>query len=242
MSLMLCTYTSAHAGPVKISDVEAKSYYDSGPRYPATKVKDGYVATQWFEGDRGNGLGAWIRVDLGAEKTVTKVVLYAGDWKSQKDWQRANRPKELEVKFSDETTEIWTLTDEWKPQIFVPSKPKATSSIRFKIYQIYNGTAFPDTAISEILVFDDKSTDSHKVTSATASSEFPADQDGTYDASQLTDGIKDTFWCENNKDGDGVGEWIELDFGSAKKMSKAVVTSGPTAPTATRRIAVPSTL
>ncbi len=226
VSLFLTSLISAQAAPVKISGVNASSYYDEGGvRYPASQVKDGYVATQRFEGDRGNGLGAHITLELGSELTVTKVVMYAGDWKSEKDWQRANRPKELEVKFSDESTEVWTLTDEWKPQVFVPKKPTATSSIRFKINQIYNGSAFPDTAISEIFVIDDKPA-AVRVSGASASSEFPADNDGAYDASQVHDGVKDTFWCENNKAGDGVGEWIQLDFGGNQRLSGVSVCTG----------------
>src|SRR5262245_15246691 len=120
----------AHAGVVPIAGVTAKSYYSQGgSSYPADKIKDGKTIP-CFEVDTGNGVGAWIEVDLGGEKKVTKIAMFAGDWQSGENWQQANRPKELEVKWTDGTVDIWQLTDEWKVQTFVPKTPKATSTIR----------------------------------------------------------------------------------------------------------------
>ena len=216
----------AQAGVVPISGVTAKSYYsEGGTSYPADKVKDGKTLP-WFEGDPGNGVGAWLEVNLGSDKKVTKLVMFAGDWQSGDNWQRANRPKELEIKWADGTIDIWSLTDEWKAQTFVPKAPKTTSTIRFKVNALYNGTTFPDAAISEIIVYDDQPGAIANVTGVKASSEFPSDADGSYAAIQASDGVRDTFWCEGNKATDGVGEWVEIAFDVATPIKAVKVCTG----------------
>ena len=118
------------------------------------------------------------------------------------------------------------MNDEWRIQTFTPSSPKSTSSVRLKINSLHNGTAFPDTAISEILVFDDQTGSEAEVKAVNASSEFPSDNDGSYFAFQAADGVRDTMWCEGNKDGDGVGEWVEFDLGSATRVSGMKICAG----------------
>src|SRR5262245_48616610 len=153
--LVLLCALPAGAAQVQIASVTAKSSYSQGgTTYSANNVKD-KKSKPWFEGDPGNGVGSWVEVDLGGTKNVTKIGMFAGDWTNGDNWKKANRPKEVEIKWSDGTTAIWSLEDAWKMQVFTPPQPKSTSSIRFKVNTLYNGTAFPDTAISEILVWDD---------------------------------------------------------------------------------------
>jgi len=216
----------SHGGTVPIVGTSAKSYYSAaGTSYPADKVKDGKTVP-WFEGDPGNGVGSWLEIDFGGEKKITKLAMFAGDWQSGDNWQRANRPKELEIRWSDGTTEIWTLTDEWKVQNYVPKTAKTTSSVRFKVNSLYSGTTFPDTAISEIVAYDDQPGATATVRDVKASSEFPSDADGSYFAVQASDGVRDTFWCEGNKTSDGVGEWVELMFDAPTPVRAVEVCTG----------------
>ncbi len=214
------------AGTVPIASATAKSYYSAaGTSYPADKVKDGKTVP-WFEGDPGNGVGSWIEIDLGGEKKIMKLAVFAGDWQSGDNWQRANRPREIEIKWSDGTTDLWTMSDEWKVQTYVPKTPKMTSTVRFKVNSLYSGTTFPDTAISEIVVYDDQPGATAIVRDIKASSEFPSDADGSYFAIQAADGVRDTFWCEGNKTSDGVGEWIELHFDAPTAVRAVQVCTG----------------
>jgi F5/8 type C domain len=215
----------AEAAPVKIAAVTAKSSYVSGgDSFPADNAKDGKSSTAWFEGDAGSGVGSWIEVDLGGAHNVTRIVMLAGDWSG--GWAKANRPKEFEVKFADGSTTSWTLADEYKAQELKLPAAKSTGTIRFKINQIFSGSAFPDTAISEILVFDDAPDPFATVTGVTASSEFPQDADGNYFATQSADNVRDTYWCEGNKTGDGVGEWLEYTFAAPTKITAVQACSG----------------
>ena len=129
----------AEAAPVKVASVTAKSSYASGDvSYPPENIKDGKGGTPWFEGDPGSGVGSWIELDLGGAHNVTRLVMLPGDWSG--GWSKANRPKELEVKWSDDTTATWTLTDDYKAQIFVPPSPKSTSTVRIKVNSIFSGS------------------------------------------------------------------------------------------------------
>lgn len=222
----LALLSTAQAAPVKIVGVEAKSSYVKGSTsYPASSVKDG-KSSPWFEGDPGNGVGSWIEVDLGGDHKVTKIQVFAGDWSTRESWNRANRPAEVEVRWSDGSVDIWKMSDELTVQTFTPSAPKTTSKIRLKFNSLHSGSAFPDTAISEILVFDDQPGSSLYASSATASSEYPADGDGAYHPIFASDGVRDTMWCEGVADGDGVGEWVEFDLGGSTSVKGMKICAG----------------
>ncbi len=225
--LSIALLPNVQAAQVKIVGVESKSYYnENGVAYHHDNVKDGKSTPPWFEGDSGNGVGSWIEVDLGDEHQVTEVRMLAGDWTSGDHWTKANRPAEVEVRWSDGSTDIWTLADEWQWQSFKPKSPKATSKIRLKFNSLHSGSAFPDTAISELQVFDDSTGKEVVPASATASTTYPSDNSGAYEPIYAYDGVKDTMWCEGNKEGDGVGEWIEFDLGSAVTLLQLKVCAG----------------
>jgi hypothetical protein len=224
---MIAFVVAAHAAPVKLAGVTAKSSYDSGGvSYPAENAKDGKAMTPWFEGDPGNGVGSWIEVDLGGSHNVTRLAVLAGDW-SGSGWGKANRPREIQVVWSDGTTAAWNLDDSYKMQVLDLPSPKATTTVRLKMNQLYSGSAFPDTAVSEILVWDDQvDPAAAAVRNVTASSEFPSDPDGSYFARQASDGVRDTFWCEGNKGSDGVGEWLEFTFDAPTRISGLSLCNG----------------
>lgn len=224
--LALTVALAAEAAPVKIAAVTAKSSYNTnGVSYPADNVKDGKAMTPWFEGDPGSGVGGWIEVDLGGVHKVTKLAILPGDW-SGAGWSKANRPKELTIQWSDQSTTSWTLPDSYAMQVFTPPSPVSTSVVRLKIGQVYNGSAFPDTAISEILVWDDQVDPAFAtIKSVTASSELPADVDGSYAAAQAGDSVRDTYWCEGAKT-DGTGETLEFTFDAPTKITAVSMCNG----------------
>ena len=124
MLLVALALSNADAAPVAIADVTSKSEWSKGgTTYSDNNVKD-KKSKPWFEGDPGSGVGSWITVDLGGTKNVTKIGMFAGDWSSGTSWKQTNRPKEVEIQWSDGTTETWTLTDEMKMQVFTPSAAK----------------------------------------------------------------------------------------------------------------------
>jgi hypothetical protein len=229
-ALLLLTLLAspAHAKQVKIAGVLASSSYpdSEGVSYAASNIKDGKVSTVWVEGEDGSGLGSWLEVDLGGSHTVTHLKLWNGNWYSWDFWNRHNRAKEIEITFSDESTQKFTLKDEKVPEELRFDKPVTTSTIKIKIKGIYRGSTFNDTCISELAVFDDQPEVFHTVAGTADSGHLTEDADGTYTVANTWDMLNDTMWCENQKDGDGTGAWIEYRFGSSVRVGKLMLLNG----------------
>lgn len=209
-----------HAALVKIVAVNASS---SATRPQA--VKDGRCAP-WFAGDSDSSESPWIEVDLGREYRVSKVQVFAGDWSSVDAWDRASRPREVEIGWSDGGTERWSMADERTVQTFTPDAARATSTIRLTLRSVHAGRARATAAISEILVFHDQLGPEMLATSAFASSEDPPDADGAYAPLQASDGVRDTMWCEGSPDSDGVGEWVEFELDGSVAVKGLRICSG----------------
>jgi hypothetical protein len=220
--------TVAEGARVMPKMVTASSNYppEDGFTYTAQQAIDGKLATSWVEGEDGSGLGAWMKVDFDGEREVTGVKVWGGLWYSYDFWTRANRPKSLEVKFSDGTTEDITFEDKMVAQVVMFKKPHKTTDMRLKITAIYNGTTWLDTAISEVQVIDTSVAGVPDPRAYKFSSKLADDGDGNYNPENMVDGVADSMWCEGNKDGDGLGEWVEVDYGVARSVSKITLVNG----------------
>jgi hypothetical protein len=218
----------AQAARVAPAEVEASSYYppEGGFQYFAKQATDGKLSTAWVEGDDGSGLGSWIKVKLDGERTLTGLKVWGGLWYSYDFWTRANRPKTIEVKFSDGSTETLDLEDKMEAQVLTFSKPRTTSDVRIKVKAIYNGNTWFDTAISEIQLLDSTSPGHKAAASYAYSSKLADDGDGNYEPANLTDGVSDSMWCEGNAEGDGTGEWVEVRFDGAQEVSELHLING----------------
>lgn len=216
----------AMAATVKPSSLSASSSFppEDGVTYDAKNAADDKLATAWVEGEPGSA-GAFITLDLGGSKQITGLKVWGGLWASYKFWESGNRPKEIEVKFSDESTETFELADEMKVQEVKFKKPVSTSSVRVRIKSVYSGSAWTDTGFSEIHVVDASPDSFAPIASFNASSTLPDDDDGNYGTDNLTDGMADSMWCEGS-DGDGTGEWIEFNFKGSKSVSKLSMING----------------
>ena len=227
VSSLFLVSTSAWAERIKIKTGEASStYVAEDADYGVRKAFDGKQGTSWVEGEEGSGLGAWIKLDFGEEKEVVGLRVWGGDWYNSDAWQRANRPKELEILLDDGTKQTVKLEDEMKVQRFTLDKPGKSSSVRIRIKSTYSGSTWLDTGISEIQVFAKGGAKAIEPKSITASSELPADADGSYVAKNVADGVMDSMWCEADKEGDGTGQTLTFDFGAARKVSKLELING----------------
>ncbi len=199
---------------------------DQGVSYDVKNIVDGKAGTVWVEGEEGSGLGSWVRIDLKGQQTVDAIRIWNGNWYTWDFWKRHNRAKEIEVEFSDGSKEHFTLADEFKPEVIKLSKPVKTTFVKLKIKSVYNGTTFNDTCLSEVQVLNSEPDENIPVVRYNASSIYPADNDGTYEPANVADGLLDSMWCENDKDGDGTGEWLEFDFGRPTEVSRLVLRNG----------------
>lgn len=148
-----------------------------GPTYQGSNLCDGKTETAWVEGVKGSGIGEWIKIKLDAEKvspsstpfSVFEVGIIPGYAKSQKTWEENNRlktalliihspsisyPKEHEwvvyrLNLKDENTlQYFTLPDN---MLETNSNPM-TKTIWLRIDDVYKGTKYNDTCISEIVL------------------------------------------------------------------------------------------
>jgi len=90
---------------------------------------DHYLAVTYPAGADGGWLTRFFMPGYQA-MYVSFYVRFPGDWSG--GWAKANRPKELEIKWSDNTTSTWTLTDDYRAQTFVPPAAKSTRSQRIR--------------------------------------------------------------------------------------------------------------
>lgn len=220
--------TTALAGNVDIASVTSSSSLPTteGVTYGPANLTDGKQSNVWCEGDTsGSGLGTTITVDLGGEQEVSGLQLWNGNWYSQDFWDRHNRVNNLEVAFSDGSKQSFSLKDEKVPETIQFEGTKRTSSLRLRIRSVHQGTTFDDTVISELRVLNSEPEPHAPVTEWSDSSHLPADSDGNYEAPNLWDGILDSMWCEG-VEGDGNNEWVELNFGRARSISKLRVVNG----------------
>lgn len=220
--------TDALAKRVEVTNVTASSEYpaDDTGSYDAKKVADNKVATAWVEGEDRNGLGAWVKLELGGEKEVAKLTFFAGMWYSVKYWDYSSRPTQVELEFSDGSTELVTIPDEMKAYEHTLKKPVKTSSVKVTLRNVQSGSTFSDTGISDIVIEDTSPSAMAKIVKVEASSTAPSDADGSYDPRALYDGMKDTMWCEGNKSSDGSGETLTYTFASKRTIDTLHLNNG----------------
>jgi len=219
--LGLLAAAPADAAPVKILSVNASGtkLNDETGKYDPKFVSDGKQQSYWVEGGDGSGLGSWVQLNFEGPTTVSALQIWNGSWYSYDFWERHSRIKELELEFSDGTKEKTTLTNERRMERVDLAKPVTAEWVKVKIKSVYSGNTFNDTGISEVQVLDGKPASHVSVAAWRSSSQYPEDADGHYQAINVQDGLTDSVWCEGDG-GDGVGQWIEADFGATRTVSK----------------------
>ncbi|MFT6142670.1 MAG: hypothetical protein ACJAZO_000007 [Myxococcota bacterium] len=227
LACSVLTMASASASRLDASSAEASTTYppEGNETYGANHVMDGKVATSWVEGADGSGLGSWVRMTLPAETSVQKVKVWGGMWNSHEYWTRANRPKDIEFRFSDGSIQAFTMADEMVAQEFALPAAVSTTTVEVRVKSVHNGTTWLDTGISEVQVFDATAGIEKPASAIIASSVLPADGDGNYETANVQDGITDTMWCEGT-DGDGTGETLEFTLAGNPTISKVHMING----------------
>lgn len=218
----------ALAGRVSVTSVSASSEYppDDSGSYEAKKIADGKISTAWVEGEERNGLGANVTLTLAAESEVSKITFWGGMWYSTQYWDYSSRPTEVELEFSDGSTEMVQLPNEMKSYTHTLKKPTKTKTVKVTLRNVKSGSTFSDTGISDILIHDTTPGKIVEVASSTASSTAAPDADGGYDVGNLHDGMQDSMWCEGDKTSDGTGQSVEYTFASKQTLKKFVVRNG----------------
>jgi hypothetical protein len=132
--------------------------------YHAKNAADFSYETAWVEGAKGAGIGEYIEYQFSPESArVEEVKIANGYVKSEKAWKENARVKKLKLYHNGKPYAILNLKDERSEQVFRvgpfgfqyyliddDKKPTKRWTLRFEILEVYPGTRYSDTAISEI--------------------------------------------------------------------------------------------
>ena len=141
--------------------MSATSQLDSNATatYIPENIHDFDLQTAWIEGKEGMGVGEEIHITFkfpSSSRRVTHVEIYNGYCKSEKAWQENARVKKFGLYANGEFVGRLNLEDIYKGQRFAVGSLGGDNEdvlvLTFGILEVYPGTKYPDTAVSEINV------------------------------------------------------------------------------------------
>ncbi len=228
LGLALFVTPLASAEVLKVKSVRASSTApeDAGISYAPEKAVDSRVSTYWAEGEDSAGLGDWIEFNFGKEVTISRIVFYGGNWDSHEFFRRHNRPKRVQLKFSDRSSQHIEIADKMERQVIALEKPVKTRMVRLVLKEVYPGTTFNVTCIAEVRFQNDLPGQELDDVKASATSALPPDSAGSYGADRLVDGIEDLVWCEGRKKGPGIGETVTLSWSQPVAIEEIAILNG----------------
>lgn len=134
-----------------VEDVTASSYLsEKNIKHMPDLIMDGDTTTAWVEGVDGNGEGESITFTFGDLYAVSDIKIWNGYQKSEDLYYKNARPAELELEFSDGSTEQISLQDTSSGFQEFALERHVTSYVKVKIISTYEGSKYEDTVISEI--------------------------------------------------------------------------------------------
>ena len=129
--------------------------------YKAGNIHDLDYSTTWVEGAEGYGIGEWVEYTLPASNPrITDINIANGYVRTKKLWTENSRVKVLDVEVNGKPfarihlADVYALQSVKVPHIGYSDRDnfegKEPIRIRFIIREVYPGTKYQDTAISEI--------------------------------------------------------------------------------------------
>jgi VWFA-related protein len=118
--------------------------------YQAKHLADGKDSTCWAEGADGPGVGEWVQFGFDAPKTLKAMKIIAGYSKTPAVYQANNRVKKLMLVFSDGISQTVNLADQYGFQRILIDRDKPSRFVKLVIMEVYKGSRYNDTCISEI--------------------------------------------------------------------------------------------
>jgi hypothetical protein len=127
----------------------------SKKRYLPTYVTDDNYSTSWVEGKKGDGIGEWIKLESNELKEVFEICIANGYQETDRLYLANNRLKKIKIEFSDGSSMIKEIPDYNNSRSNVISLGKSTKTnfIKITILDVYKGTKYSDTCISEIKTY-----------------------------------------------------------------------------------------
>lgn len=125
--------------------------------YSPKNAHDLSLKAAWVEGKSGDGIGEWLEYQFRAgSPRITEIKIYNGYVKSEKNWLENGRVKTLELYVNGKARALLQLMDTPAEQRFILPGPwgnqpeQQSMQLRFEIVEVYKGTKYDDTALTEI--------------------------------------------------------------------------------------------
>lgn len=118
--------------------------------YEASQVIDGDSATCWCEGVKGNGVGQSFTIRFKKAIEIQSLDILPGYGKSVSAYLENNSVRRAKITFSDGTS----ITADFSKTSFVDLPvTKETTSLTFTILEVFPGSKYNDTCVSEMEIF-----------------------------------------------------------------------------------------
>jgi hypothetical protein len=164
---------------VAVSKLESSSTLKSDGKnsYSVKNLFDGDLSTCWAEGKKGWGIGEWIRISMHPGTTIYKISIANGYQKSKKLYYQNGAVKKIEigVEYWNGESKSFKITldnmgytadslqsegdfHDVFPVIRIGDYADLDpmKKITLKILEVYTGTKYEDTCISEIFLYGDQ--------------------------------------------------------------------------------------
>ena len=139
--------------PVNVVNASASStiVQEKTDNYPML-LFDGRDDSSWQEGVEGYGIGEWVSWNMDRKYNIKYIGFKMGNWASDYYYYGNARPKTIVLTAGDFTGQI-TFTNERAVQWVELSNEVTADSMRIQINDVFPGTTWKDTCITEILVY-----------------------------------------------------------------------------------------
>lgn len=127
-----------------------------GDSYKAEFANDLSYKTAWVEGKKDEGIGEYLEYYFKNDSPrITEIIISNGYMKSEETWKNNNRVKKLKLYVNDAPFGILNLKDSRTDQYFSVgtlghNKNGTDLILKFEILEVYKGSKYNDTAITEI--------------------------------------------------------------------------------------------
>lgn len=132
---------------------------DGEIKYIPKHLIDKNLKTAWVEGVDGYGIGEYVDIYITHQiesfvNEIYGICIYNGYTESQKLWEENSRVKKIKLWVDNIPYAILDLEDVPSKQVFnvgiIPISYREDLVLRFEILDVYEGTKYKDTCISEI--------------------------------------------------------------------------------------------
>ncbi len=154
---------SWYCGAPPIKFTASSTLRDGINYYEATSLHDGKKSTSWVEGVDGMGVGESIIIEFNmTERTpqpdhalgINGFSIINGFARSAELWEMNGRVKSFDVSFNGLKIGSIELKDSIEPQFVqlpdIDLTPGEVDTLRLTIREVYRGSRFDDTAVSDI--------------------------------------------------------------------------------------------